>query len=42
MHDLIQEMGRQIVRDKHPKERGKWSRLWDHEDISLVLRKNTV
>ena len=42
MHDLIQEMGRQIVRDKHPTEPGKWSRLWDHEDISRVLRKNTV
>ena len=42
MHDLIQEMGREIVRHKHPKEPGKWSRLWDHEDISLVLRKNMV
>ena len=40
MHDLVQEMGREIVR--HCKEPGEWSRLWDPEDISLVLRKKTV
>ena len=42
MHDLVQEMGREIVRQKHHKEPGKWSRLWDPEDISLVLKKETV
>ena len=42
MHDLVQEMGKYIVRGKHPKEPEKWSRLWDPEDISLVLRKKTV
>ncbi|RVW58565.1 Protein suppressor of npr1-1, constitutive 1 [Vitis vinifera] len=39
MHDLVEEMGREIVRHKHPEEPGKWSRLWDPKDISLVLRK---
>ncbi|KAL6313312.1 hypothetical protein AAG906_019422 [Vitis piasezkii] len=41
MHDLVQEMGREIVRHDHPKEPGKWSRLWDLEDICLILRKKT-
>ncbi|KAL6316239.1 hypothetical protein AAG906_017786 [Vitis piasezkii] len=39
MHDLVQEMGREIVRQNHPKEPGKWSRLWDPENICLVLRR---
>eukprot|EP00261_Vitis_vinifera_P038522 XP_019079765.1 PREDICTED: TMV resistance protein N-like [Vitis vinifera] len=39
IHDLVEEMGREIVRHKHPEEPGKWSRLWDPKDISLVLRK---
>ncbi|KAJ9684936.1 hypothetical protein PVL29_017093 [Vitis rotundifolia] len=39
MHDLVEEMGREIVRHEHPKEPGEWSRLWDPNDISLVLRK---
>ncbi|KAL6327245.1 hypothetical protein AAG906_016672 [Vitis piasezkii] len=39
MHDLVEEMGREIVRHEHPKEPGEWSRLWDPKDISLVLRK---
>ncbi|KAL6326313.1 hypothetical protein AAG906_005507 [Vitis piasezkii] len=42
MHDLVEEMGREIVRHKHPEEPGKWSRLWDPKDISLVLRKKMV
>ncbi|XP_034675171.1 disease resistance protein RPV1-like [Vitis riparia] len=41
MHDLVQEMGREIVRHDHPKEPGKWSRLWDLDDICLILRKKT-
>ncbi|KAL6326214.1 hypothetical protein AAG906_001609 [Vitis piasezkii] len=39
IHDLVEEMGREIVRHKHPEEPRKWSRLWDPKDISLVLRK---
>ena len=42
MHDLVEEMGREIVRHEHPKEPGEWSRLWDPKDISLVLRKKMV
>jgi GTPase SAR1 family protein len=42
MHDLLQEMGRDIVRQECPKDPGKRSRLWLHEDIHNVLTKNTV
>ncbi|KAJ9154663.1 hypothetical protein P3X46_027979 [Hevea brasiliensis] len=42
MHDLVQEMGRQIVREESLKEPGKRSRLWDYEDICHVLTKNTA
>ncbi|KAL6316218.1 hypothetical protein AAG906_017765 [Vitis piasezkii] len=41
MHDLIQHMGMEVVREKSPKDPGKWSRLWSHQDISHVLKKNT-
>ena len=39
MHDLIQEMGMEIVREQSFQELGKCSRLWFHEDISDVLKK---
>ncbi|RVW19350.1 TMV resistance protein N [Vitis vinifera] len=42
MHDLIQEMGREIVRQQSLEEPGKRSRLWFHEDINGILKKNTV
>uniref|UniRef100_A0A2N9G555 ADP-ribosyl cyclase/cyclic ADP-ribose hydrolase n=1 Tax=Fagus sylvatica TaxID=28930 RepID=A0A2N9G555_FAGSY len=41
MHDLLQEMGREIVRQKCPKDPGKRSRLWSYKDIDNVLTKNT-
>lgn len=41
MHDLIQQMGWEIVRQECPKDPGKWSRLWDYEHIYSVLKKNT-
>ncbi|RVW94997.1 putative WRKY transcription factor 19 [Vitis vinifera] len=41
MHDLIQEMGMEIVRQQSLQELGKRSRLWFHEDIFDVLKKNT-
>ncbi|PON55214.1 TIR-NBS-LRR-like protein, partial [Trema orientale] len=41
MHDLIQEMGREIVRKESVKEPGKRSRLWIAEDIYHVLKNNT-
>ena len=42
MHDLIQEMGMEIVRQQFVQELGKRSRLWFHEDIIDVLKKNMV
>ncbi|KAE8703251.1 hypothetical protein F3Y22_tig00110472pilonHSYRG00142 [Hibiscus syriacus] len=41
MHDLLQEMGRKIVRQESSDEYGKRSRLWE-EDIYDVLTKNTA
>ncbi|XP_057749889.1 disease resistance protein RUN1-like isoform X3 [Arachis stenosperma] len=40
MHDLLQELGRSIVREKSPKEPGKWSRLWDQKDLRYVQQEN--
>ncbi|KAJ7975398.1 Disease resistance protein [Quillaja saponaria] len=40
MHDLIQDMGREIVRQESPLDPGKRSRLWFHEDIVRVLNDN--
>ena len=42
MHDLIQEMGWEIVRQESTNEPGKRSRLWFHEDALRVLTGNTV
>jgi hypothetical protein len=42
MHDLLQEMSRNIVHQECPEEPGKHSRLWSFEDINNVLTKNTV
>ena len=42
MHDLLQEMGREIVRRESPKELGRRSRLWLYEDALHVLKNNTV
>ena len=42
MHDLIQDMGREIVRQESPDHPGKRSRLWLTTDIVEVLEKNTV
>ncbi|TQE03037.1 hypothetical protein C1H46_011401 [Malus baccata] len=38
MHDLIRDMGREIVRAECAMEPGKRSRLWHHEDVTSVLR----
>ncbi|XP_070661397.1 TMV resistance protein N-like isoform X2 [Malus domestica] len=37
MHDLIRDMGREIVRAESPVELGKRSRLWHMEDAKSVL-----
>ncbi|PRQ54527.1 putative winged helix-turn-helix DNA-binding domain-containing protein [Rosa chinensis] len=41
MHDLIQEMGWEIVRDECVKNPGKRSRLWLANDVRHVLTNNT-
>ncbi|KAI5314377.1 hypothetical protein L3X38_043553 [Prunus dulcis] len=37
MHDLIEEMGKEIVRQESPLKPGKRSRLWSPEDVYQVL-----
>jgi hypothetical protein len=42
MHDLLQELGKEIVRRESPTEPGGRSRLWFYKDIVHVLKNNTV
>ncbi|TQD84996.1 hypothetical protein C1H46_029437 [Malus baccata] len=42
MHDLLEEMGHEIVRQEYIKEPGKRSRLWSYEDVHHVLTQKTV
>ena len=42
MHDLLQELGRDMVRQESPKALEKRSRLWLYKDIDKVLTKNMV
>ena len=42
MHSLLQEMGREIVRQESHQEPGKCSRLWHDMHLFNVLSKNTV
>ncbi|KAK7286877.1 hypothetical protein RJT34_22200 [Clitoria ternatea] len=39
MHDLLRDMGREIVREKSPKEPEERSRLWFQKDVLDVLLK---
>ncbi|XP_039688481.1 disease resistance protein RUN1 isoform X2 [Medicago truncatula] len=41
MHDLLRDMGREIIREKSPKEPEEHSRLWFHEDVIDVLLEHT-
>uniref|UniRef100_A0A2N9FWS0 TIR domain-containing protein n=1 Tax=Fagus sylvatica TaxID=28930 RepID=A0A2N9FWS0_FAGSY len=41
MHDLLQDMGKEIVRRESPKEPGGRSRLWLYEDVLHVLKNNS-
>ncbi|GKE74165.1 TMV resistance protein N-like protein, partial [Tanacetum coccineum] len=41
MHDLIQEMGKDIVRRMQTNELGRRTRLWEPHDIVEVLKENT-
>ncbi|XP_038901313.1 disease resistance protein RUN1-like [Benincasa hispida] len=40
MHDLIQLMGREIVRQESPSDPGRRSRLWYHQDVLQILQEN--
>ncbi|XP_058745349.1 disease resistance protein RUN1-like [Vicia villosa] len=40
MHDLIQEMGIQVVREQSPKNPGQRSRLFDPKDVCDVLKND--
>ena len=42
MHDLIQQMGREVVRRESPHTLGERSRLWHHKDSLDVLIENKV
>ncbi|XP_042962027.1 disease resistance protein RUN1-like isoform X3 [Carya illinoinensis] len=41
MHDLLQDMGREIERVKSSKDPSKRSRLWFHKDVREVLEEDT-
>ncbi|KAL5843536.1 hypothetical protein ACOSQ4_009494 [Xanthoceras sorbifolium] len=41
IHDLLQEMGWEIVRQESPSKPGKRSRLHNHKDIYFVLKSNS-
>jgi hypothetical protein len=42
LHDLLEDMGKEIVRQESPKNPGQRSRLWSSKDIIQVLEENTV
>jgi len=42
MHDLLRDMGREIIREEFPKVPGKCSRLWLNEDALDILAKLEV
>ncbi|XP_027357320.1 TMV resistance protein N-like [Abrus precatorius] len=41
MHDLIQDLGKDIARKDSPHDPGKRRRLWHHEDVLEVLTRKT-
>ncbi|CAN6699483.1 unnamed protein product [Malus baccata var. baccata] len=41
MHDLLQEMAKLIISEKFPRHPGEWSRLWNHQEVTKVLRDNS-
>jgi len=42
MHNLLQIMGKEIVRCESPEEPRRRSRLWTYEDVCLALMDSTV
>ncbi|XP_021829920.1 TMV resistance protein N-like isoform X2 [Prunus avium] len=41
MHDLLANLGKDIVRKESPNDPGQRSRLWFYEDVKQVLTENT-
>jgi hypothetical protein len=42
MHDIIQELGREIVRQESRGDLGSCSRLWNSDEICDVLKNDKV
>ena len=42
LHDLVEDMGKEIVRQESPEDPGKRSRLWSSKDTIHVLKENKV
>ena len=42
MHDMLQELGRKIVRQNAPNEPWKWSRIWRNEDFKRIMSEKMV
>ena len=42
MHDLLRDMGREIIREKSPEELEERCRLWFHDDVLHVLSEQIV
>jgi len=42
MHDLLRDMGREIVRVQSPNDPRRRSRLWIREEVADILRRNMV
>jgi len=42
MHDLLRDMGREVVRESSPKEPGKRTRIWNQGDAWNVLEQQKV
>ncbi|KAK2973596.1 hypothetical protein RJ640_003118 [Escallonia rubra] len=42
MHQMLRDMGREIIRKESPKDPGRRSRLWHHKDSFSVLKNNSV
>ncbi|KAM7515826.1 hypothetical protein LguiA_005409 [Lonicera macranthoides] len=41
MHQMVRDMGREVIRRESPREPGKRTRLWHYKDSFHVLRGNT-
>jgi hypothetical protein len=42
MHEMLQELGKKIVRQQFLDEPGSWSRLWRYDDFYHVMMTETV